>query len=406
MIRNRTRREFLKDSAVASAAAAAWGGLAPARVLGANDRVRVGVLGAGGRARGLMRNFLNVPGVEIVAVCDVYQPATDEAIKIAGAAAQSTFDYREVLDRQDVDAVLIGSPDHWHKDMLVDSIRAGKDVYLEKPIMHTIEEGVEMVRAVEESKCVVQTGTQQRSWDHYILGKQIVDSGKLGRITYIHTYWYQNYGRWGRPGPVDTSKLDWKRWLGKAPDQPFSVEKFRWWRHYWDFGGGILADLLTHWMDVIQWYMGQTLPRSVNTVANRYLYEWEAPDAITAVFEFPGEFMVTFTGGYGHSVDDGGITFRGTQATLKIDRARLAVYSEGAPYAPGQLMPEPEIVARSEHDGTAEHVRNFVECVRSRKTPTAPIRAGFEAARTSMLGNLAMKRGQKITVDPSTGSVS
>lgn len=406
MIRNRTRREFLKDSAVVGAAAAAWGGLAPERVLGANDRLRVGVLGAGGRARGLMRDFLNVPGVEFIAVCDVYQPNADEALKIAGTSAQFTIDYRQVLERKDVDAVLIGSPDHWHKDMLVDSVRAGKDVYLEKPIMHAIEEGVEMVRAVEETNRVVQTGTQQRTWDHYILGKQIVDSGKLGKITYVHTYWYQNYGRWGRPGPVDTSKLDWKRWLGKAPDQPFAAEKFRWWRHYWNFGGGILADLLTHWMDVIQWYMGQTLPRSVTTVANRYLYEWEAPDGITTVFEFPGDFMVTFTGGYGHSVDDGGIIFRGTQASLKIDRARLAVYSEGVPYAPGQLAPEPEIVARSERDGTAEHVRNFVECVRNRKTPSAPIRAGFEAARTSMLGNLAMKRGQKITVDPSTGKVT
>jgi predicted dehydrogenase len=406
MTRNRTRRAFLRDSAVAGAAMAACG-LAPAGVLGANDRIRLGVLGAGGRARGVLRHFLKVPGVECVAVCDVFQPSAEEALEIAGANARSTTDYRRVLDRQDVDAVLIGSPDHWHRDMLVDSVRAGKDVFLEKPIMHTIEEGGEMVRSVEETGRVVQTGTQQRTWDHYMLGKQIVDSGRLGRITYIHAYWYQNYARWGgRPGPVDTSKLDWKRWLGRAPDQPFSVEKFRWWRHYWDFGGGILPDLLTHWMDVIQWYMGQTLPRTVTTVANRYLSEWEAPDAITTAYEFPGDFMVTFTGGYGHSVDDGGITFRGTQATMKITRARLAVYSEGAPYAPGQLVPEPEIVVRSERDGTEAHVRNFLDCVRSRSAPTAPIRAGFEAARTSMLGNVAMKRGGTITVDPATGEVT
>ena len=146
-----SRREFLKDTAVGAAGVAVLGGLAPARVLGANDRIRVGVLGSGGRARYLMRLFKTFPATQFVAVCDVYGPHREEALKIAGPEAQGCVDYREVLDRKDVDAVLIGSPDHWHKPMLVDSVRAGKDVYLEKPIMHSIEEGVAMVRAVEES---------------------------------------------------------------------------------------------------------------------------------------------------------------------------------------------------------------------------------------------------------------
>jgi predicted dehydrogenase len=401
-----SRREFLKDTAAGAAGVALLGGLAPARVLGANDRIRVGVLGSGGRARYLMRLFKQFPATQFVAVCDVYGPHREEALKIAGPEAQGCVDYREVLDRKDVDAVLIGSPDHWHKPMLVDSVRAGKDVYLEKPIMHSIEEGVAMVRAAEETKCVVQTGTQQRSWEHYILGKHIVDSGKLGRIIFVHTYWYQNYLEWtANPAEIDSSQLDWKRWLGSAPEQPFSAEKFRLWRHYWDFGGGILADLLTHWIDVIQWYMGQPAPKTATTTAATYLFKWEAPDAVSAAFEFPGDFLVAFSGAYNHSIDDGGIEFRGSQATLKIDREHLAVYPEGVKWVPGSQVPEPEIFVRSERDGTLDHVRNFLDCVRSRKTPNASIQAGFEAARTSWVGNIALRRGARVIWDAAKGKV-
>jgi len=402
-----SRRKFLKETALVGASAAVLGGLAPANVLGANDKIRVGVLGSGGRAQYVMELFKKSPTAQLVAVCDVYGPHRDEALKIAGPDAKGYVDYREVLDRKDVDAVIIGSPDHWHKQMLVDSVRAGKDVYLEKPIMHSIEEGVEMVRAVEETKRIVQTGTQQRSWDHYILGKHIVDSGKLGRITFIHTYWYQNYLEWtANPPAIDTSQLDWKRFLGSAPDQPFNAEKYLLWRHYWDFGGGILADLLTHWIDVIQWYMGQTAPKTATTTAQLYIFKWQAPDAVTSAYEYPGDFMVAFTGAYNHGIDDGGIEFRGTQATLKIDREHLAVYPEGVKWVEGSQAPEPEIFVRSERDGTIDNVRNFLDCVRSRKTPNAHIQAGFEAARTSWIGNIALKRGMKTVWDAGKGKVA
>ncbi len=400
------RREFLKQSALAGASWAVLGGLVPERVLGANDRIRVAVLGTGERAQYLMTLFKQVPSTEIVAVCDVYGPHREEALEIAGADAQAHLDYREVLDRKDVDAVIIGSPDHWHKTMLVDAVRAGKDVYLEKPIMHSIAEGVEMLRAVEESKRIVQTGTQQRSWDHYILGKHIIDSGKLGKITFVHTYWYQNYPAYYKKMPeIDTAKLDWKKFLGNAPDQPFTVEKFVLWRFFWDFGGGILTDLLTHWIDVIQWYMGQSAPKAATATGELYLMKWQAPDTITAVYEFPGDFTVTFTGALNGSIDDGGIEFRGTEATLKIDREHLAVYPEGVKSVPGSNAPEPEILLRAEHDGTLDNVKNFLDCVRSRKTPNASIQAGFEAARTSWIGNIALKRGMKTVWDAAQGRI-
>jgi predicted dehydrogenase len=402
-----TRRDFIKDSAV-GASLAVLGGLAPARVLGANQKIRLGVLGSGQRASYLMSLANKVPGTEIVGIADVYGPNRDKALKYAEPGAKTTLDYREVLDRKDIDAVIIGAPDHWHKAMLADAVAAGKDAYCEKPVIHSIEEGDELIRAVEASSRVVQCGMQQRSWDHYQLGKQLVDSGKLGKVTFVHTYWYQQYvsgAGWNSFKKIDESQLDWKRFLGAAPEQPFTAEKFVWWRFYWDFGGGILTDLFTHWIDVIQWYMGQTAPKTATTTGNLYLMNWQCPDTITAAYEFPGNFTVTFTGALNDSIDDGGIEFRGTEATLKIDRARMAVYPEGVKWASGSLSPEPEIFVRSEHDGTLDHMRNFLECVRSRKIPNAPIQAGVEAARTSWIGNVAFKRGMKTVFDAAKGKV-
>ena len=151
---------------------------ARARAQGANNRIRIGVIGTGGRARSLMNLLKRLPGNEMVAVCDVYEPRMLQAVEIAGTSAVKVADYRRILDNREIDAVLIGAPDHWHKRIALDAVAAGKDVYVEKPMSHTLEEGVEMVKAVEASKQIVQTGTQQRSWDHWVLGKQIIDSGR------------------------------------------------------------------------------------------------------------------------------------------------------------------------------------------------------------------------------------
>src|SRR5687768_11729591 len=186
-----SRRRFLGTSlGAATAVVSGWRPI-PASAQGANDRIRIGIIGTGGRARGLMRNLKDLPGQEIVAVSDVYEPRLLEAAEITAGKAVKVPDYRRILDDKEVDAVLIGAPDHWHKTMTLDALAAGKDVYLEKPVSHSIEEGEAMVKAVEASKQVVQTGTQQRSWEHWILGKQIVDSGKLGQVTFVNTYWYQ-----------------------------------------------------------------------------------------------------------------------------------------------------------------------------------------------------------------------
>jgi predicted dehydrogenase len=396
-----TRRVFL----TAASAAALGTRMAAASVQGANNRVRVGVIGTGGRARGLMNQLKTIAGVEMTAVCDVYEPRLLQAAEIAGANVLKVPDYRKILDNREIDAVLIGSPDHWHKRMTLDAVAAGKDVYVEKPVSHTIEEGAEMVQAIEASKQVVQTGTQQRSWEHWMLGKQIIDSGKLGQITFVHTYWYQ-HARAGTYQPVSLERLDWKQWLGPAPDQPFRPERFYQWRHFWNFGGGCLTDLMTHWIDVVHWYMNVDAPISAFSSGKNYNIKiWEAPDTVTTTLEFPNNFTCAYLGTYVSRVDDGGLEFRGERGTLKIDRARLAFYRDDAAYASGTLTPEPEILVRSSGDGSVAHLQNWIDCIRSRKTPNANIRVAHQAARTAHIANAALRAGKQVRWNNSAGRV-
>jgi predicted dehydrogenase len=399
------RRRFLGASVGAATTLLVGWRPAAAAVLGANDRVRIGVIGTGGRARGLMKQLKELPGQEMVAVCDVYEPRMLEAAEIAGGQAVKVPDYRRILDDKDVHAVLIGAPDHWHKTMTLEAVAAGKDVYVEKPVSHSIDEGVAMVTAVEASKQVVQTGTQQRSWDHWILGKQIFDSGKLGQVTFVSTYWYQLRSTQPLP-PVDAARLDWKRWLGPARDQPFDAQRFLQWRHFRDFGGGVLTDLLTHWIDVVHWYMGVDTPSTAVATGRNYLMKtWEWPDAVTATLEYPKDFMVTHTGTYGSGIDDGGLEFRGDRGTLKIDRERLLVFNEESRKPGSPNTPEPEIHVRSLGDGSVSHLRNWLECIRSRKTPNAPMRVGHLAVRAAHIANAALGRGARVRFNDKTGKV-
>lgn len=391
-----SRRDFLKASTAGGTLATA---LSASKVLGANERIRLGAIGTGGRCRkSLMGNAKTQPDAELVAICDVYEPHLLQAAEVAPQAKQYR-DYRALLDDKTIDAVLIGSPDHWHARMTMDAVRAGKDVYVEKPVTHTLEEGAELVRVVEASQRVVQTGTQQRSWEHFILGKQMVDAGQLGRITFVRCWWYQNYAAGQLPRSFNPAKLDRKAWLGKAPDQEVTVNKFARWRWYWDFGGGALTDLMSHWIDVAHWYTGAPAPRAVITSGQRYVLDWECPDTITCALEYPKDFSVTYHGQMASSIDDGGMELRGTKATMKLDRAHLAIYPEGGELIGKLGTMEPEILIRSRADGTIAHVRNFLDCVKSRRTPTADIRVAVDAARAAHLGNLALRQERKIKWD-------
>jgi predicted dehydrogenase len=390
-----SRRKFLKGTT-----AAALSGMVSDKILGANDRIRIGAIGVGGRARSLVKIHKNQPDTEFAAICDVYEP---HLLRVASESdlknVKQVREYREVLDDKSIDAVIIAAPDHWHAKMVGDAVAAGKDVYVEKPVTHMPEEGNDLIRAVESSDRVVQTGTQQRSWPHFIEGKQIIDSGKLGKITFVRMWWFQNYAAGGHSTKLDLDKLDQKKWLGAAPAQAITPIKFFWWRWFWNFGGGALTDLMTHWIDVAHWYMGVTAPSSVVTSGNRYapdMLDWECPDTITCVLDYPKNFSVTYHGTMASSVDDGGLEIRGTKGTMKLNRSYLAVYPEGGELIGKLGQMKPEILIESSGDGTVPHIRNFLDCVKSRKAPAAHIRIGVEAARASHLGNLALKRDGRI----------
>ena len=368
--------------------------LASTRVLGANDTLRIGVIGAGGRMNNLLDAADKVGNYQIVAVSDVYGPRRDAVKERSKGTATTHADYREVLGQQ-LDAVFISSPDHWHVPMAVAALNAGKDVYLEKPVTHTIEEGAALIAAVRSSKRILQCGMQQRSWSHFRDAVELIQGGSIGRVPQVRTYWWQNYQPSSSLKPVDTQALDWKEWLGNAPAQPFTEEKFYRWRWFWNFGGGAMTDLCTHWIDVVHWAMKADTPRQVHMLGDKYVFEkWDCPDTVQAIFRYPS-FDVVYEGMMASSIDDGGLEFRGTEGTLKINRSGFAIYREGV-----SSKENPVLKADSFRDGTISHMQNFFDCVKSRKEPNAPVETGVAAARAGQIANLAYQRTGQVSWPP------
>jgi predicted dehydrogenase len=367
--------------------------LASTRVWGANDTLRIGVIGAGGRMRNLLDSAEKSNATyQIVAVSDVYGPRRDEVKQRSNGLATTHVDYHEVLSK-DIDVVMIAAPDHWHVRIACDALSAGKDVYLEKPVTHTIEEGATLLKAVRSSKQVLQCGMQQRSWTHFRNAVDLIQGGSLGRITQVRTYWWQNYSKasWAATKPIDVQALDWKMWLGNAPDQPFSEEKFHHWRWFWNFGGGGMTDLFTHWIDVAHWAMKSDTPKEAMMLADKYIFEqWDCPDTLQAALRYPG-WDVVYEGMMSSSIDDGGLEFRGTDATLKLNRSGFGIFREGLDDK------NPILSEDSFRDGTIDHVQNFFACVKSRQEPNAPVETGISAARAGHIANLAYKKSGQIS---------
>jgi len=380
------RRTFLIATGVTA--------LASTRVLGANDALRIGVIGAGGRMNNLLDAADKAGNVQIAAVSDVYGPRRDAIKERSKGLATTHGDYREVL-QQPLDAVFISSPDHWHVPMALDALAAGKDVYLEKPVTHAIEEGAALIAAVRSNKRILQCGMQQRSWSHFRDAVDLIQGGSIGRVPQVRTYWWQNYQPGSSHKPVDTQALDWKQWLGNAPAQPFSEEKFYRWRWFWNFGGGAMTDLCTHWIDVVHWAMKADTPRQVHMLGDKYVFEqWDCPDTVQAAFRYPG-FDVVYEGMMASSIDDGGLEFRGTEGTLKLNRSGFGIYREGV-----GAKENPVVKADSFRDGTISHMQNFFDCIKSRKEPNAPVETGVAAARAGQIANLAYQRTGQISWPP------
>ena len=362
------------------------------RILGANDRIRIGAIGTGQRGQTLLGMLGKLGTGEIVALCDVYKPHLATTKAAHAPDAREYADHRQLLDRQDVDAVVIATPDHWHVPVLLDAIRAGKDAYCEKPVTHTLDESEPLIAAVRESKRIVQIGLQQRSWAHFAQAGQEIAAGRLGQVTFIRTYWYQNHLSPGRPGNYDTGKLDWKRFLGSASDRPFDADQYANWRWYWDFGGGAMTDLFVHWVDVAHWIMGVDMPdRATANGFTAVLAQRQTPDTMSAALSYPGHAMVEFDCALVGYIEGGGLMIRGTKAAMRLWRGGFSVFQEGPRYSESPDTAKPILEVQSQGDGTQDHIKNFMDCVVSRKAPNAPVEIGVSAARAGHVANFALR---------------
>ncbi len=398
------RREFLETvGRFGAGAVLATAAVETSRGFGANDTVEIGCLGTGGRCRRLMQSLAQVPGGRLAAVCDIWDVHVEEGRKLADPKAVATKRYREILDRKDIDAVVIGSPDHWHVPMTVDACNAGKDVYVEKPLTHDLSEGQAVIDAQNRNRRIVQIGTQQRSMPQFHKAQELIQAGRLGTIHKVHLTWNRNsVGRIRRaPLGIDPKQVDWKAFLGAAPDQPFDEYRFRNWRWFWDFGGGILTDLMVHFLDVANWYLDLAQPATADTVGDHYMTKgtWETPDTIQTLMHYPDrQVQVFFEGTFFNARNAARLEFMGRDATLYLDRGRYEVHPER-----GRKLPPSELILGKgprgadfyeNPDGELLHLTNWIECVRSRKTPNCPAEEGVKAVLGAHLGNQAYRTGQ------------
>jgi len=423
------RRRFIQGAAgtaLASVAALSGDG-----IRAANDRVNVALIGCGGRGlsdAGLLRQ---ISDVNIVAVCDVYEPHAAAAKVWAGTACQAYSDFRRLLEQKNIDAVLIATPDHWHAAITVLACEAGKDVYVEKPLAHSIREGRKMVEAARRYKRVVQTGTQHRSAPHIRRAAEIVQNGQIGPVHFVRVWNYLNMSPDGVGRAADSEPppgLNWDFYLGPAPNVPFNKNRFlvsyRW---FWDYAGGMATDYGTHRFDSVHQIMGIDAPRSAVAAGGRYELNdgAETPDVLQITYQYP-TFVLSYEGsmlndhGCGgrtpgknyyltRTPDDRphGMAFYGTKGSLFVDRVGLEVYPEPkGESGPGAVAstdaPEGfrmERVDVAGADATELHLKNFIDCVRTRQKPVADVEIGHRSTTVPHLGNIAFRTAQKIHWD-------
>lgn len=378
-------------------AAAGFTAASYSKVLGANDRILLGVIGPGERGRHVMGLFQKDPRVQVTALCDIYAAQIDKALQLAPGA--KTFrDHRALLEFKDLDVVLIATPDHWHAQTTIDALNAGKDVYVEKPLTLTIEEGPAIVKAARVNERVCQVGMQQRSGPHYLQAKrEYFDTGRLGKVTLARTWWHGNTYHLRRAPDYlrqQPSNLDWARFLGPLKWRDWDPQQYWNWRAYLDFGGGQVTDLFTHWIDVVHMFLGQEIPISAVAAGGVYHYKdgRTAPDTINVLLEYPGEFTATFEATLAPGVRGAAIEICGTEGRLWISRERFEFHA-------AEKGAKPVVVEAEPYDFTLDHVKNFLECVRTRQRPNGDVLIGHRSAQASHLGNIAYVQKRRLAFD-------
>jgi predicted dehydrogenase len=431
------RRDFIKQAVVTGAATAVASKAAGAAIVPPSDRVAVGLIGCGARGQELLEAAQRVPGVQIAALADCYTGRTERARARTGGKAQIHGDYREILGRKDIDAVIVASPDHWHKAMAIEAMEAGKDVYVEKPLTYTVPEGLEIMAAVKRTSRMLQVGSQGMSTPIDIKAREIVQSGRLGKVTMIRASYNRNTagGAWIYPIPPDASPatVNWNQFLGSAPKKPFSLERFFRWRCYWDYSGGIAGDLFVHLLTTIHFVMDATVPASV--IASGELYRWtesrEVPDTVNAVLTYKEGFTANLSTTFNNeSASESGFEILGTKGSIAFRGGRLVFTPENvhennkwvvdswpqaledAYYAdpkvqaeetPGTWAPTAypagEIWEEAGRESTIIHMGHFVDAVRSRQQPNEPAERGHHAAAGAHMVNLAIRGKRAVEWD-------
>ncbi len=371
-------------------------GSAMAGALRAQAKLRVGLIGAGGRGRYVAKTFLNNPDVTFGAVCDVYEPNLEKGLSETGNQGRAYRNYKQLLADATIPVVLIATPEHWHHRMVLDALAAGKDVYVEKPLCHTWQEGVELVAAARKSKSVVQVGMQRRSYDAYLKGHEVVAAGELGKVRMIRSWWINNQlNRQSRPlaGP-----LDWEQWQGPALKRgPLDPDRFNDWRSYTEYSGGIVADQGAHAFDGMNMLTAAGYPTAVNASAGPPLRpKVDTAESVVVCAEYAAPLLAVFSVNYAamryESKNDQLSQLDGDAARMDIGRVGFRVFRQGAEDKPASAFDSPLGFGNA----TNLHVTNFLECVKTRATPTAPVEIGFQSALPVLLANLSLKLGRRV----------
>lgn len=396
---NLSRRRFLKTTSAAAASTLAAPYFVPASAFGANDRVVTGHIGVKNQGTSNLKSFLGQKNVTVGAVCDVDQNVLAAAVKLVGArqAAPDTFDdYRRLLDRKDIDVVVVVTPDHWHAKMTIDACRAGKDVYCEKPLTLCIGEGRKMVQAARETKRIVQTGSQQRSDEKFRRACELVRNGAVGKVQQVLV---------GIPGPnhpgmpvADADPpagLNYDLWLGPAPLRPYNEKRVHYnFRFFRDYSGGQLTNFGAHHIDIAQWGLGMddSGPVEIEGTATFHPQKWhEVTETCRITHRYANG--VEMTVGQGHKEIPGGTTFIGTGGRLHVDRGKL----KGEP---DSLLEKVLAEGDTRLTVSNSHHANFLECIRSRQLPICDVEIGHRSATVCHLSNLALDLGRKLKWDP------
>ena len=414
------RRSFIKNSAAALTTSLFTG-----NIKGANDRINAGFIGMGKMGRSNLSYAMRQENLMPVAVCDVFQRNLDWAVQISRNQAKPYRDFREVLADKSIDVVCISTPDHWHPYMTVEACKAGKDVYVEKPICTVIDEGVKMVQAARKYNRVVQAGTMQRSARHFQKAVEILRNGDLGSITFVRTWNYANGREEGIGNPPDEGPpptLDWDMWLGPAPSRPFNQNRFgvdpkdhyfsnfRW---FWDYAGGWMTDWGIHWLDIVQMAFKEEMPTEITSLGGKLWVKdnTETPDTLQVTYVYPSGFVATYERRANNSQSmfskSSGILFCGNKGTMFLDRQGYRIVPEIVPPGPLEAgAPRPAPVAamqaaeeKSVDSGNANHWANFLECVRTRQKPISDIEVCNRSTSACLLGNVALRSKLHLTWD-------